>query len=392
MNKKKFETKAIRTRIEKTQHREHCTPIFATSSFLFDSAEHARAVFAEEKEGNIYSRFSNPNTDEFILKMCLLEGAGEGIATSSGMAAIFLSFISFLRAGDHVVASRSLFGATISILTDILPRFGISHTLVDIDADISEWEDAIMPQTRIIFIETPSNPGLDIIEIKPLANLANENNALLVVDNSFATPYVQRPIEHGAHIVCHSATKFIDGQGRNLGGIILGDKLAMQEVRSVAQTTGPIMSPMDAWMLSKSLETLHVRMERHCSNAQQLAEYLATSDQIELVKYPFLKNHAQVEIARKQMNFGGAMVSFEAKGGIERNMKFVDSLEMFSVSSNLGDTRTIITHAASTTLAKLSSEEQLAVGVTQGLLRISVGLEHIDDIIADVEQALAKSK
>jgi O-succinylhomoserine sulfhydrylase len=391
MSKKHFETFAIRTQTERSSQKEHSTPIFATSSFIFDSAEEARALFADEIDGNIYSRYSNPNTDEFIDKLCLLEGVEDGVATATGMAAIFLALISYLRSGDHIVASRSIFGSTHKLLTSILPRWGITHTYVDI-SDNEQWRDAIMPQTRLFFAETPSNPGLDLCDLTYIGKLAKKHNCLLVVDNCFATPFLQNPAKFGAHLICHSATKFIDGQGRTLGGAVLGSSALIKEVRDIARQTGPSLSPFNAWILSKSLETLAVRMERHCKNAFELATFLSGSKEIQSVKYPFLENHPQSDLARKQMKMGGALVSFELKGGIKRCIRFMDHLRLLSLTSNLGDTRTIITHPASTTHSKLSYEERASVNITDELIRVSVGLEHIDDIISDIRQALNKSK
>jgi O-succinylhomoserine sulfhydrylase len=391
MKKKHFETHAIRTQTERSSQKEHSTPIFATSSFVFDSAEEARALFADEIEGNIYSRYSNPNTDEFVRKLCLLEGTEDGVATATGMAAIFLALTSHLRAGDHIVASRNVFGSTHQLLTSILPRWGITHSYVDIN-DNDQWTEAILPHTRLIFAETPSNPGLDLCDLEFIGKLAKKHNCLFVVDNCFATPYLQKPAEYGAHLICHSATKFIDGQGRTLGGAVLGPKLVIKDLRAMARQTGPALSPFNAWILSKSLETLTVRMDRHCDNAMKLASYLSKSKEIETVKYPFLNNHPQVALAKKQMKSGGALVTFELKGGIKRCTRFLNSLQLLSLSSNLGDTRTIVTHPASTTHSKLTPEERAAVNISDSLIRVSVGLEHIDDVIEDIEQAISKSK
>ena len=388
---KNFETNAIRKQLERTAYGEHASPLFLTSSFTFQDAESARAAFAEETDANIYSRYNNPNTDEFVEKLCLLEGTEEGIATATGMAAIFLSLVSHLRAGDHIVASRSLFGSSHQILSAILPRWGITHTYVDID-DNEAWEAALMPQTRLLFAETPSNPGLDLCDLEFIGNLAKLHNCLFVVDNCFATPYLQNPVKYGAHLICHSATKFIDGQGRTLGGAVLGPKEIMADVRFMARQTGPSLSPFNAWILSKSLETLAVRMDRHCYNTVKLAEYLDQHKEVASVKYPFLDSHPQSELAKKQMKMGGAMVSIELKGGKSRCMKFLDKLEMLSLTSNLGDTRTTVTHPATTTHSKLSAEERAAVNITDSLVRISVGLEHIKDIIEDIEKAIANSR
>jgi O-succinylhomoserine sulfhydrylase len=388
---KHFETNAIRNQISRSQKKEHSVPIFATSSFVFDSAEEARAVFAEETEGYLYSRYNNPNTDEFVDKLCALEGCEEGIATATGMAANFLGLVSHLRAGDHLVASRSLFSSSHQIITKILPQWGITHSFVDYD-DTEGWKEAIMPSTRLIFTETPSNPGLDLVDLEFLGKLAKENNCLLVVDNCFATPYIQNPVDYGADLICHSATKFIDGQGRTLGGAIVGNAQVMEQVRMFARQTGPTLSPFNAWILSKSLETLPVRMERHCDNALKLATYLQSAKGIKSVKYPHLENHPQFELAKKQMRLGGGLVTFELEGGYERCIRFIDAIEMFSVTPNLGDTRSAITHPTSTTHSKLTEEERLEVNITKELVRVSVGLEHIDDIIEDVQKALDKSK
>jgi O-succinylhomoserine sulfhydrylase len=385
-----FETKAIRLQSERSAQREHAVPIFATSSFVFDDAEQARALFANEQEGNIYSRYSNPNNDEFIDKLCALEGAEAGVATASGMAAMFISIASFLKSGDHVLASRSLFGSTHQILTQLLPRWGISHTYVDIH-DTARWEAHIRPNTRMIFVETPSNPGLGLLDLAWLGRLADKHSLILNVDNCFATPYLQNPIRYGAHIVTHSATKFIDGQGRALGGAVLGSEMLIKEVRFMARHTGPAMSPFHGWLLSRSLETLAVRMDRHCQSALSLAGWLEQQEEVVQVKYPFLPSHPQHQLAEKQMRLGGGLLTFELKGGLERAKRFLDALQMLSLTANLGDSRSIATHPASTTHSKLSEEERQAVGISPGLIRISVGLEHSEDIKADLLQAMEKT-
>ncbi len=390
MEKRNFETDAIRAQSERSSNREHSVPLYLTSSFVFEDAEQARALFADEIPGNIYTRFSNPNNTEFIEKMCLLEGTEDGIATASGMAAMYISMASLLKAGDHVLASRSVFGSTHQILNVIFPRFNISYSYADI-ADPNSWESKIQPNTKMIFVETPSNPALDIIDLEWLGKLANKHKLILNVDNCFATPYLQNPVKWGAHLVTHSATKFIDGQGRVIGGAVLGKKELIKEVRFFARHTGPSMAPFNAWVLSKSLETLAVRMERHCQNALELANYLETHSEVLKVKYPFLPSHPQHQLAKKQMKLGGGVVTFEIKGGIERGRKFLNSLKMLSHSANLGDTRSIATHPASTTHSKLSEEERLAVGIMPGLVRVSVGLENIQDIINDMEQAIKAS-
>ncbi len=390
MEERNFETDAIRTQSERTSFREHSVPLYLTSSFVFEDAEQARALFADEIPGNIYTRFSNPNNTELVQKLCLLEGTEDGIATASGMAAMYISMASLLKSGDHVLASRSVFGSTHQILNVIFPKVNISHTYADL-ADPSSWESKIQPNTKMIFVETPSNPALDIVDLEWLGKLANQYNLILNVDNCFATPYLQNPAKWGAHLVTHSATKFIDGQGRVIGGAVLGKKELIKEVRFFARHTGPSMSPFNAWVLSKSLETLAVRMDRHCQNALELANYLQSNQEVLKVKYPFLASHPQYELAKKQMKHGGGIVTFEIKGGIERGRKFLNALKMLSLSANLGDTRTVATHPASTTHSKLSDAERLAVGISPGLIRISVGLENMQDIMRDIDQAISNS-
>lgn len=385
------ETDPIRAQHERTPFREHSVPLYLTSSFVFDDAEQARALFADEVPGNIYTRFSNPNNTELIQKLCLMEGTEDGIATASGMAAMYCSMASLLRSGDHVLASRSLFGSTHQILSQLFPRFNISYTYADI-TDQASWEGKIQPNTKMIFVETPSNPALDIIDLEWLGKLAEKHKLILNVDNCFATPYLQNPARWGAHLVTHSATKFIDGQGRVIGGVILGRKELIKEVRFFARHTGPSMSPFNAWVLSKSLETLAVRMERHCLNALTIAQHLEKHEGILKVKYPFLKSHPQHALAKKQMRHGGGVVTFEHAGGIEGGRRFLNALKMISHSANLGDTRTIATHPASTTHSKLTDAERAAVGITPGLIRISAGLEDVSDIIRDIDQAMAASK
>ncbi|MBD1211125.1 MAG: aminotransferase class I/II-fold pyridoxal phosphate-dependent enzyme [Ignavibacteria bacterium] len=384
-----FETNAIRLQNERAE-REHSVPIYFTSSFVFEDAEQARAMFADEIPGNIYTRFSNPNNSEFIEKLCALEGTEDGIATASGMAAMWTSLAAFLRSGDHVLASRSLFGSTHQILTTLLPRWGITSSYADI-AKPDEWEALIQPNTKMIFVETPSNPALDIIDLEWLGKLARKHNIILNVDNCFATPYLQTPAKYGADLVTHSATKFIDGQGRAIGGAVLGRADLIKEVRFFARHTGPSMSPFNGWILSKSLETLAVRMERHCQSALALAERLQSNPHIAYVKYPFLPSHPQYDLARRQMRLGGGVITFELKGGIDQGRRFLNALQMLSHTANLGDTRTIATHPASTTHSKLKEEERQTVGITPGLIRVSVGLEHLDDITRDIEQAITAS-
>lgn len=384
------ETKAIRIQTERTQENEHSTPLYLTSSFVFDDAEHMRATFADENDDNIYSRFSNPNVREFTDKLCALEGTEAGFATASGMAAVVASFLSFLKAGDHLLACSSIFGSTHTVITKYLPKWGISYSYADIHKP-ETWESLIRPETKMIFAETPTNPGLDIIDLEWLGALAKKHNVLLNIDNCFATPALQQPAQFGADLVTHSATKFIDGQGRVLGGAVLGRKELIKEVYLFCRSTGPSLSPFNAWILSKSLETLHLRMERHSENALKLAGMLQHHPEISSVKYPFLLSHPQYETARRQMKAGGGVFAFELKGGLQQGRKFLDHIQMCSLTANLGDTRTTVTHPASTTHAKLTEAERLAVGITPGLVRISAGLEHITDIANDIEQALNQS-
>ncbi|MBN1559909.1 aminotransferase class I/II-fold pyridoxal phosphate-dependent enzyme [candidate division KSB1 bacterium] len=385
------QTLAIRTQMKRSAYREHSAPIFMTSSFVFDSAEHARALFVEEVDGDIYTRYSNPNLTELIDKMVQLENAEAGLTFSSGMAAIYAAVAGLLRAGDHIVASRSLFGATYKLLTDILPRWHITTTFVDADQH-EQWRAAIQPNTKILFAETPSNPGLDLIDLEYVNSLKENRELVLLVDNCFATPIVQTPIDWGADLVTHSTTKFIDGQGRTIGGILVGRSDLIDEIKIFARQTGPCMSPFDAWLLSKSLETLALRMEKHCANAWELATHFEGHPELVQVKYPFLASHPHVALAKKQMRMGGGLVTFEVKGGRDRAMRFIDAVELASISSNLGDTRTIITHPATTTHSKMTEEERLRVGITPGSIRISVGLEDIADVIQDFDMALQRSK
>ncbi|MFC4870999.1 trans-sulfuration enzyme family protein [Negadavirga shengliensis] len=391
MSYKNFETQAIRIADSASDQREHSAPIYLSSSFVFDSAEQARQMFADEIPGNIYSRYANPNTSDLISKVCAAEGTETGVSTASGMAAMFGSMAALLSQGDHILASRSLFGSTHQLLTRVFPKWGIDHTYGDI-VDIANWDKLVRPNTKMIFIETPSNPGLEIIDLGYIADFANAHNLILVVDNCFATPYLQQPAKWGAHIVTHSATKYIDGQGRVLGGLILGKKELIDDVQFFMRHTGPSLSPFNAWVLAKSMETLAVRMDRHCENALKIAEYFQHSQDIETVKYPFLPSHPQYDLAKKQMRHGGGIITLTLKGGLNRAQKFIDQLQMITVTANLGDSRSIITHPASTTHSKLTEEERERVGIHNGLVRLSVGLEHVDDIIGDIEKALVLSR
>lgn len=387
MKSENFETIAIRTQTERSSHKEHSVPIYLTSSYKFDDAEEMRALFAGEKEGNVYSRYSNPNTAELIEKMALLEGAENGWATATGMAAVFTTFATFLKNGDHVLSSRSVFGSTHQLLSNIFPKWGVTYSYADLDKPAG-WEALIQPNTKMIFVETPSNPGIDIIDLEFLGSLAKKHKVMFVVDNCFATPYLQQPLRLGAHVSIHSATKYIDGQGRTLGGMILASDEIIKEIEGFARHSGPAMSPFNAWILSKSLETLAVRMDRHCENALKVAQYLENHPQIKRVKYPFLPSHPQHEIAKKQMKQGGGIVTIVLAGGLGAARKFMDGLQMFSISANLADTRSIATHPATSTHSRLTEEQRLEVGIEQGSIRLSIGLEHINDILADIEQAL----
>ena len=387
MSNYKFETDAIRTQMERSEFMEHSTPLHLTSSFIFDDAEDMRASFAEEKQRNIYSRFTNPNTSEFVDKMCKLEGAESGYAFATGMAAVFSTFAALLNAGDHIVSARSVFGSTHTLFTKFLPKWNIETSYFKVE-EIDQIENFIQPNTKILYVESPTNPAVDILDIEFLGKIAKKHNLIFIIDNCFATPYLQNPIKFGADLVIHSATKLIDGQGRVLGGVTVGSADLMREIYLFSRNTGPALSPFNAWILSKSLETLGVRVDRHCENALKVAEFLETHDNVALVKYPFLKSHPQYELAKKQMKQGGNIVAFEVKGGIESGRQFLNNLKMLSLSANLGDTRSIATHPASTTHSKLSEADRLETGISDGLVRVSVGLEHVDDIIADLKQAL----
>lgn len=386
-DKKNFETLAIRTQSERTQFSEHSVPLYLTSGFVFEDSEEMRASFAEEKQRDLYSRYSNPNTNEFIEKVCLMEGAEDGFAFSSGMAAIFSTFGALLSAGDHVVSCSSVFGATHGLFTKYFPKWNINCSYFDVK-DVASIESLIQPTTKFIYAETPTNPGVDVLDLEVLSKVAKKHGILLIIDNCFATPYLQQPIKFGADLVIHSATKLMDGQGRVMGGVTVGKKELIREIYLFSRLTGPCMSPFNAWILSKSLETLSVRADRHCDNALKLATFLESHPKVKWVKYPFLKSHPQYEIAKKQMKLGGSIVAFEVEGGVAGGKKFFDNIKMCSLSANLGDTRTIVTHPASTTHAKVEAEVKLAVGITDGMVRCSLGLEHIDDIIADIQQAL----
>lgn len=381
-------TKAIRIQTERSDQMEHSVPLYLTSSFCFDNAEDMRATFAEEREANIYSRFVNPNVTEFTDKIAALEGTEAAYATASGMSAISSTFLALLKQGDHLLSCNAIFGSTHTVLSKYLPKYGIEYSYFAADQP-AEWEAAIRPNTKMIYVETPTNPGLDILDLELLGALARKHNLLFVVDNCFATPIAQLPIQFGADLIIHSGTKWLDGQGRVLAGVVAGSKKLINEIYLFCRSMGPSLSPFNAWILSKSLETLDVRMERHAANALFLAEQLEKHEKISWLKYPFLASHPQYEIAKRQMKNGGGIVCFELKGGLDAGRSFLDKLKMLSLTANLGDTRSIASHPASTTHAKLSEQERAAVNITDGLIRISVGLEHRDDILNDILQALA---
>ena len=384
------ETIAIRTQTERTAEKEHSTPLFLTSSFVYDSAEDMAAAFSDDSlDVNIYSRFSNPSVDEFIKKVCLLEGAEDGIATGTGMAAVFSTFMTFLSAGDHIISASAVFGSTHTILTKYLPKWGIEYSYFNMNQP-ETIEALIQSNTKVLYVETPSNPGLDIIDLEYVAKICKKHQILFVVDNCFATPAVQQPLKFGADLVLHSATKFIDGQGRVLGGVVVGNKELVKQMYLFVRNTGPSLSPFNAWVLSKSMETLYVRMDKHAENAMYIAKSLEGNPALSGVKYPYLPSHPQFDIAKKQMKNGGGVLTFELKSGIEGGRKFLNSLKWLSMTNNLGDSRTIASHPASTTHSKLSEAERASVGITPGLIRLSVGLEHQEDILEDILQALAK--
>ena len=385
-NKQNFETLAIRTQTERTQYDEHSVPLYLTSSFIFEDAEDMRASFAEEKPKNLYSRFTNPNVTEFVDKIAKMEGAETGYAFATGMAAIYSTLASLLSAGDHILSCRSVFGSTHTLFTKYFPKWNINTTYFE--AHEEDIEKYIRPETKILYLETPTNPAIEVLDLEKMGKIAKKHNLLFVVDNCFATPYIQQPIKYGADIVVHSATKLIDGQGRVLGGVAVGRADLIREIYLFARNTGPAMSPFNAWVLSKSLETLALRVEKHCENALKVAEFLEQPPNVAFVKYPFLKSHPNHEVAKKQMKLGGSIVAFQVKGGVEGGRNFLNKIKMCSLSANLGDTRTIVTHPASTTHSKLSEEERNEVGITAGLVRCSVGLENVEDIIADLKQAL----
>jgi len=383
-----FDTRAIRSGHHRTAELEHSEPIFATSSFVFENAAQAAARFSGDEPGNIYSRFTNPTTRAFEERLAAMEGGHSCVATASGMAAINSLCMALLQSGDHIVSSRSIFGTTTTLFEKYLPRFGIDTSFVE-QTDIVDWKRAIRPNTRLLFVETPSNPLAEIANIRKLADLAHDNKCLLVVDNCFCTPALQRPIDLGADLVVHSVTKYLDGQGRIVGGAIVGpDALVNEEIFGVLRSTGPSMSPFNAWVALKGLETLNLRMRAHCEQALQLALFLEQHPRVRRVYHAGLESHPQHELASTQQNGYGGVVSFVVDGGRESAWRVIDSTSMLSITANLGDVKTTITHPATTTHGRVSAELKAISGIEEGLLRIAVGLENIEDIIDDLSRGL----
>lgn len=384
-------TRGIRSGQHRTEEAEHNEPIFMTSSFVFQSAAEAAARFADEQPGNIYSRFSNPSVRLFQERLAAMEGGESCVATASGMSAILATCMALLKAGDHLVCSSSVFGSTVSLFDKILPRFGIDTCFVPL-SDLTAWEAAIRPNTRMLFVETPSNPLTELGDLRALAQLAQAHDCLLVVDNCFCTPVLQRPLELGADIVIHSATKYLDGQGRCVGGAVVGDSERVgKEVFGFLRTAGPSMSPFNAWVFAKGLETLALRMRAHCDNALALAQWLQDQPQVQAVHYPGLPDHPQHELAQQQQDGFGGMLSFEIAGGRDAAWRLIDALSLISITANLGDAKSTITHPATTTHGRIAPEQRTAAGITEGLLRISVGLEDLSDLQRDLAQGLQAS-
>jgi O-succinylhomoserine sulfhydrylase len=387
-NDYKFDTLAVRAGQHRTAEAEHCEPIFTTSSYVFASAEEAAARFSDERPGNIYSRFTNPTVRTFEQRLAAMEGAESCVATASGMSAILSTCLSLLKSGDHIVSSRSIFGSTTMLFTNYLAKFGILTTFVDL-TDMDSWAAAIRPETRLMFLETPSNPLTDLADIGQLAELAHKNDILLAVDNCFCTPALQQPISHGADIVIHSATKFLDGQGRCVGGAVAGPKgIVGEKVFGFLRTAGPAMSPFNAWVFLKGLETLSLRMKAHSENALALAQWLEQQSQVKRVFYPGLKSHSQHQLACRQQSGFGGLLSFELEGGKQAGWKLIDATRLISITANLGDTKSTITHPASTTHNRLTPEQRQQAGIADGLVRIAVGLEDIEDLKQDLVDGL----
>lgn len=390
MNSFDLETLAIREGYEQTPEQENSEAIFPTSSFRYQSAAQAAARFSGEETGNIYSRFTNPTVRAFENRLAAMEGGESCVATASGMSAILATFMSLLEAGDHIVSSQSIFGTTKVLLTKYLTRFGIGITFVS-QTDLTEWQGAVKPNTKAFFLETPSNPLTEIADLEALSQLAKQHDSLLIVDNCFCTPILQRPLEQGADIVIHSATKFIDGQGRAVGGAVVGSAdLVGEEIYGFMRTAGPTMSTFNAWIFLKGLETLSVRMKAHCENAMQLSQWLVEHPAVDEVFYPGLESHPQYELGLKQMSAGGGLVSFKVRGGQDEAWQVIDNTKMLSITANLGDVKTSITHPATTTHSRIEPEIKLATGISDNLIRISVGLESIEDIKKDLAAGLNK--
>lgn len=398
----KKQTQAIRCQLEPSEQKEHSVPIYLTSSYLFDDAEHGRSLFAREQVGNNYGRYCNPNAAELAAKIALLEETEAGICFSSGMAAIFNSIMAHCKSGDKVVASRCLFGSTVQILSRMLPKWGIDANFIDNSAGLDVWENALTTEVAMCIIETPANPTLELIDIAALAEICKAHKIILLVDNAYATPFLQSPITLGADMVMHSATKYIDGQGRCLGGVVAADKSLLEPLEFMLRHAGAAISPFNAWLLSKSIEHLNIRMEKHCANAIAFARFMESHPQVEKVNYPFLESSPYYDLAKSQMTGGGGTLSFSIKP-ISANKKdrtktrkkamaVLDALEMCSLSANLGDTRTIVTHPATTTHSSLTDDERSSMMIEEGLIRVSVGLEDIEDIIADFDKALVAVK
>lgn len=383
-----FNTRAVRVGQVRSQEGEHSEALFPTSSFVFNNAAQAAARFSQTEPGNIYSRFTNPTVRNFEERLAALEDGERCMATASGMAAIFSTCLGLLKAGDHLVASQSIFGATVTLLNNILAKFAIQTTFVNL-TDLDSWRAAIQPNTKLLFLETPSNPLTEIADIQALAELAHAHNCLLVVDNCFCTPVLQQPLSLGADIVIHSATKYLDGQGRCVGGAVVGpEKLVGGDIFAILRSGGPTMSPFNAWVFLKGLETLHLRMQKHCDNAEALAQWLAMQAAVERIYYPGLPSHPQHNLAKIQQNRFGGLIAFEVKGGQEAAWRLIDSTRIMSITANLGDVKTTITHPASTTHGRITPEQRRAAGINDGLIRISVGLEDIEDLQADLSRGL----
>lgn len=383
----KFDTKAIREGYRTTQEQEHSEAIFLTSSFVFDSAEQAANRFSKEEPGNIYARFTNPTVDAFEKKLAALEGADACVATSSGMAAIFASIMALVESGDHIVASRNMFGTSIVLLNTIVSKFNVGISYVDL-SDLSQWENAVQDNTKLFLLETPSNPLGEVVDIIALSKISQANNILLAVDNAILSPALQNPIKLGADIVIHSATKYIDGQGRCLAGAVLGSEAIIEKISGFTRATGPSLSAFNAWIVLKGLDTLSLRMKAHSDNALKLATWLQVQDQVEKVHYLGLKSHPDHALANIQQSGFGGIVSFEVKGGRGAAFKVINATEILSITANLGDTKTTITHPASTTHGRLTDDEKKQANITEGLIRISVGLEDIGDVINDISKGL----